>query len=188
MNRKVRLGVAVCVSMLLAAFLVVATHADDGATYVGAAKCKMCHNKADEGQVWTKWQESKHAKAFATLKTDEAKAVAEKAGVATAPSEAPECLRCHVTAYEKDKPLPADIKMEDGVQCESCHGPESAHFAAAKKSLADKSIPQVLSGAPKEETCKKCHNPESPTYKEFNFKSFSEKIAHPNPLRKAPKS
>ena len=34
---------------------------------------------------------------------------------------------------------------------------------------------------PTEEVCKKCHNPESPTYKPFNYAEASAKIAHPDP-------
>jgi hypothetical protein len=34
---------------------------------------------------------------------------------------------------------------------------------------------------PTEEVCKTCHNPESPTYKPFNYAEKLAKIAHPNP-------
>ena len=37
---------------------------------------------------------------------------------------------------------------------------------------------------PTEETCKACHNEESPSFKEFNFAEMSAKIAHPNPAAK----
>ena len=40
--------------------------------YVGAAKCKMCHNSADKGAQFTKWSESKHSKAMETLKGPDA--------------------------------------------------------------------------------------------------------------------
>ena len=36
--------------------------------YIGAAKCKMCHNKADKGEQYNKWASSKHAKAMESLK------------------------------------------------------------------------------------------------------------------------
>ncbi len=32
--------------------------------YIGAAKCKMCHNKPDKGEQYTKWENSPHAKAM----------------------------------------------------------------------------------------------------------------------------
>jgi hypothetical protein len=37
---------------------------------------------------------------------------------------------------------------------------------------------------PKEETCKTCHNAESPTFKEFCFKEYSAKVEHLNPAKK----
>jgi hypothetical protein len=37
---------------------------------------------------------------------------------------------------------------------------------------------------PATQSCKLCHNEESPTYKPFDEKTFSEKIAHPNPKAK----
>ena len=36
---------------------------------------------------------------------------------------------------------------------------------------------------PNEKTCTKCHNPESPNYKPFNFNEFWEKIKHPVPKK-----
>jgi hypothetical protein len=51
------------------------------ATYVGNSQCKVCHNKKEEGEQWTKWKASKHAQAFATLSSDAAKAGAQKKGV-----------------------------------------------------------------------------------------------------------
>ena len=37
------------------------------------------------------------------------------------------------------------------------------------------------------EKCKMCHNSESPTFKEFDFKTALAKIAHPNPAKGAAK-
>ena len=34
-----------------------------------------------------------------------------------------------------------------------------------------------------ENQCKTCHNDESPTFKEFNFKEMWAKIAHPVPAK-----
>ncbi len=39
--------------------------------YIGAAKCKMCHNKPATGGQYKQWAESKHAKAMESLKGDE---------------------------------------------------------------------------------------------------------------------
>ena len=53
----------------------------DPGLLVGAKKCKICHKKAEEGNQWQKWLDGPHAKAFATLGTDKAKAVAAELGI-----------------------------------------------------------------------------------------------------------
>ena len=40
--------------------------------YIGAAKCKMCHNKPETGKQYDLWKASSHSKAFETLKGPEA--------------------------------------------------------------------------------------------------------------------
>jgi hypothetical protein len=137
--------------------------------YIGAAKCKMCHNKAEKGEQFNKWASSPHAKAMASLKGDEAKN--------------PKCLKCHSTAASVDQALVATITVEEGVSCESCHGPGSAYKVAT--TMKDQKL--ALSKGmiiPTEKTCKKCHNEESPNYKGFNFKEYSAKIAHADPTKK----
>jgi len=137
------------------------------AEYVGNAQCKMCHNKKDEGEIWTKWNDGPHAKAFEKLGTPEAKAAAEKAGVTGSPQDAPECLSCHVTAFSKDKPLPAKITKENGVQCESCHGPASLHVQDGKAKMMKKDDTVDMAAHIKkgdEATCRTCHNEKSPTW------------------------
>ena len=158
------------------------------ATYVGNSQCKICHNKKDEGEQWNKWKAEMHPKAFETLSTDAAKAAAAKKNVTKAPAEAPECLKCHVTGYDAAKgAAPEKINAADGIQCESCHGPASLHTADGKKfKSGDKSVNMAahIVAKPDEAVCKKCHNPESPTAKPFDFKTASEKVSHPNPAKK----
>ncbi|MFC1736604.1 multiheme c-type cytochrome [Candidatus Hydrogenedentota bacterium] len=160
--------------------------------YIGASKCKVCHNKKSTGKQYEAWSKLKHANAHKTLLTEKAVEVAKKQGVSGAPSEAPECLRCHVTSYDVEKKaVPKKIKMKDGVQCESCHGPNSLHQDAAKKQMkakgAAKEAIDVTSSLvkPEEAMCKKCHNKESPTFDgKFDFKEAVKKVSHPNPKKK----
>ena len=155
--------------------------------YVGAAKCKMCHKGEKNGTIFEIWEKSKHATAYATLATDHAKELANKAGVAGDPQQAKECLACHVTGYD----APADLKdvsltMAEGVSCEACHGAGSEY-----KSL--KVMKEVTAGTtkgaavglitPDKTVCVKCHNTKSPTYKEFKFEEFVKLIAHPLPKK-----
>lgn len=172
------------------------------AEYVGNTNCKVCHNKPAEGEQWNKWKAMAHANAFKILLEEKALAVAKEKGLEKPPSESPECLRCHVTAYdvETGEP-PAKIKKEDGVQCESCHGPASLHLEDGKKLAlrqdAAVDIKAHLIEAT-EQVCVKCHNAQSPTWNPerytledgtkvgFDFEQASKKIAHPNPLKQKP--
>jgi hypothetical protein len=186
-NVRVRILVS-SLAVLAVALAMPALAQDDAKKYEGANSCKICHNKPAEGAQWNQWHGTAHAKALETLKTPEAKAVAEKAGVKTPPAESAECLKCHVTGYDAEKKAaPAKIKLEEGVGCESCHGPGSAHTALAKKNMGKAGdtwgAADTIVTQPDEESCKKCHNPESPTFKGFDFKEMNDKIAHPNPKK-----
>jgi hypothetical protein len=158
----------------------VASAAD--AKYVGAKGCKTCHKKELIGDQYGAWENAKHSKAFEALKSDKAVAIAKEKGIAGPPSEAKECLKCHMTAFGADasafakKPLAAS----DGVQCESCHGPGSLY--KKKKTMADhdKSVAAGM-WEPNEKTCTGCHNDESPSFAGFNYKEAFEKIKHPIP-------
>jgi hypothetical protein len=154
------------------------------AQYVGAKKCKTCHKKELIGNQYAKWEEMKHAKAYETLKGEEALKIAKEKGLTVPPSEAEECLKCHVTAYGEDptkfakKPLAA----KDGVQCESCHGPGSLY--KKKKTMADreKSIAAGMWEPGKDDKiCTGCHNDESPTFESFDYEKQKEEIAHAIP-------
>ena len=56
--------------------------------------------------------------------------MARLAGIADEPEKAPVCLGCHATAAETE-PWERDpaFRLEDGVQCEKCHGPGSEYMA-----------------------------------------------------------
>lgn len=156
------------------------------ATYVGAARCKMCHKKQKSGAQYVKWQNSKHSKAYATLASPEAKKIAKAKGIAD-PQKAKECLKCHVTAYDAPaKALGKKYSIEDGVGCESCHGPGSLYKKKkTMKALRAGKLDPATVGLikPTEKTCRGCHNEESPSFKEFDFEKMKEKIAHPVPAK-----
>ncbi|MFA5330084.1 MAG: multiheme c-type cytochrome [Prolixibacteraceae bacterium] len=137
--------------------------------YVGAAKCKMCHNKAEKGEQYNKWASSVHAKAMQSLKGADA--------------TNPKCIKCHSTAASVDQGLIAGITVAEGVSCESCHGPGSAYKVATVMKDMKASMAKGLI-MPDEKVCKKCHNEESPNYKGFNYKEYVAKIAHADPTKK----
>jgi hypothetical protein len=152
--------------------------------FVGVKKCKMCHKSAKSGAQFTIWEESRHAKAYETLASEASIAIAKELGIEN-PQTAPECLRCHVTAFPVMTSIAEQkITLEESVSCESCHGAGSGYWK--KKTMAAIHAGE-LEGAtvgltePGEERCVECHNEESPTYKEFKYDEFWAKIAHPVP-------
>ena len=156
----------------------------EGHKYVGAEKCKMCHNAPAKGAQFTKWSESPHSKAFAALASEEAKKIAAGKGIAD-PQKAAECLRCHVAgAGVSAAKLTEKYKIEDGVSCEGCHGPGGDYWKMDVMKDVEKAKAAGLT-LPDEKTCTGCHNAESPTFKSFDFKTAVAKIAHPNPAKAA---
>ncbi len=163
--------------------------------YIGVHNCsaQRCHGGAAQGNQFGIWQGSAHADAYKVLATDQSKEVAAKAGVDGDPQKSPKCLKCHVTAYGVSKKLiSAGFKIEDGVQCESCHGAGSGYRALMLKDTAKfradtkgqyNSFVKAGGVIPTEKECVECHNPESPTYKQFVFIDSLKKIAHPAPVR-----
>jgi hypothetical protein len=186
--------------LLLVASTTQAAYPED-ADYIGNSQCKVCHNAKADGEQWNVWKTMGHANAFEALKTPEAKAAAEAAGVTGDPSEAAQCLQCHVTGYDVEtESAPAKIKLEDGVQCETCHGPASMHaedgktlkFSPNKAGEIDVTAHLTMIS---EETCLQCHNEQSATWDPerytrsdgtkvgFDFEQAAAKIAHPNPKK-----
>lgn len=156
--------------------------------YVGAKVCKNCHNGAEKGDAFDKWQAGPHAKAFETLASAKAKEIAAKLKIAD-PQKSPDCLKCHVTAHGVDEKLiKRGFKHEDGVQCETCHGPGEDHFKARfKDSQTGANTPvgaDEVIAAPEAKMCRECHNDKSPTYKDFCFKERRAKIEHLDPRKK----
>lgn len=137
--------------------------------YIGAAKCKMCHNKADKGEQYNKWASTPHAKAMDRLKGADA--------------TNPKCTKCHSTAAGVNQALVATITVAEGVSCESCHGPGSAYKVATVMKDRTQAMAKGMV-IPDEKTCKKCHNEESPHYKGFNYKEYLAKVQHDDPTTK----
>ena len=185
------------ISSILAAVIVLAMGisiaADfDAANYVGTKSCRMCHKKDATGNQYGKWLEGPHSKTFELLASEEAKAVAAKLGVED-PQTSGKCLKCHSTAYNFTEEVQSTkVVLEDGVTCESCHGPGKGY--KSKKTMEDRE--KSIAGGmvyPATDSCAKCHNDSSPTWKAdryttkdgkkvgFDAEQAYEKIKHPNP-------
>ena len=98
---------------------------------VGVVNCSnsLCHGSVQpfkESNVlqteYVTWSRvDKHARAYKVLANDQSQRIARNLGIGD-PQKAPLCLNCHA------QNIPANLrgerfKMEDGVTCESCHGP-----------------------------------------------------------------
>jgi hypothetical protein len=155
--------------------------------YVGSDKCMMCHKTEAQGSQYPIWQKSAHAKACEALAGEAAKAAGAKAGIAE-PQKAAECLKCHQMAYGVDaKRLGEKYSAAQGVGCESCHGAGGDYIAiGTMKGLASGTIDPASVGLvmPTKDTCVKCHNDKSPTFKGFEFEKMAAKIAHPIPAER----
>ncbi len=151
--------------------------------YVGVTMCSVCHKTEKQGKQFDIWKSTAHAGAFKTLQSPKADEIAKAKGLTVKASEAPECLECHATGYKADKSLTAALKIEDGIQCESCHGPGSDYksIPVMKDTAKAKAAGLILAkGDPK--LCTQCHNSKSPSYKEFKYQEAWEKIKHPIPI------
>ncbi len=97
--------------------------------YVGSRACAQCHEGKAAGNQYSHWLTTAHSKAWASLATPEAKAMARLSGIPDEPEKAPICLGCHATAADSEKwERDAGFRLEDGVQCEKCHGPGSEYM------------------------------------------------------------
>lgn len=153
----------------------------EGHKYIGVNKCKICHMSDSKGNQYKHWLESAHAKAYESLASADAKNTAERVGLSTDPQKSAKCLRCHVTAFDLSDDLKEEtFSITDGIQCETCHGAGSDYKGLSVMKDKQKSIEAGMI-VPDKEVCLKCHNQESPNYKEFNYDEFYKRIAHPLP-------
>ncbi len=165
---------------------------EDASKIIGTKKCGMCHKKDATGNQYGKWQEAAHSKAFELLGSEEAKAVAADLGIDD-PQASGQCLKCHSTAYYFTDTLQSEnVKVEDGVSCETCHGPGEDY---KKKSIMENHDEAVANGmvADAKTRCVLCHNDSSPTWKAdrytladgsttgFDLEQAYEKIKHERP-------
>jgi hypothetical protein len=147
--------------------------------YIGALKCKMCHNSEKSGFQYKIWSESLHSKALATLSNEKSMEYAKAHNIADPAKEA-SCLKCHSTYASVDKNSIETLTAAEGVSCESCHGPGSAY--KTNTIMKDRALAQKNGLIiPDQKTCEKCHNKDNPFYKPFNYAEAVKKIAHPTP-------
>lgn len=161
--------------------------------YIGAEKCKNCHQSEASGDQYGHWTKSDHAKAFETLASAKAGEIAKAKSIAD-PQKSDQCMKCHQTAFGvAAEEIKKGFDPQKGVQCESCHGPGEQHlkarFTAAAKGGGDASVRQVVPAGeiiyPVDvKTCLSCHNDQSPSFKPFCIHQRAAKLVHADPRHK----
>ncbi|HEX2962689.1 MAG: hypothetical protein HF312_06605 [Ignavibacteria bacterium] len=158
-------------SMLLVLLLMLSfsTNSFAGPSFTGVKTCGACHKGAKGKNIFEKWQSTDHAKAFETLKSQKSKDIAAKMKISD-PTTSDKCLNCHVTNT---------AKKDEGVSCESCHGAGSDY--KAMNVMKDHNLAKqkgLILGKGDASLCKKCHNPNSPTYKPFDYNKKWNMVKH----------
>ncbi len=116
-------------------------------------------------------------------------------GITTSPEKAPECLVCHVTGWGEEGGYSLEVDVTNAravkvnndlarVGCESCHGPGNAY--KSKKTMLKLRNGEIDGknlgyNIVDKANCITCHNPDSPTYKPFDYEARLKDIAHPYP-------
>lgn len=157
-----------------------------GFKYVGAKTCQECHEDSvsdfPEGASVV-WQKHFHSSAYQTLKRDYTKEIAKRARGIEDPANDWRCVKCHVTALgAAPSQLGPDYNEEEGVGCEVCHGPGGSYAQedhgpeiANRESMGFRVLRNLDE---RRDVCTSCHNAASPTFKGFDLRQFSRKIAH----------
>jgi len=133
----------------------------DGNRYLGAQACAPCHAPALKF-----WDSTPHAHAYKTLSVQHKEFNLD-------------CVKCHVTGYEKPggSTVTANETLQN-VQCEECHGPGARH----RDKPDDKSL---IIGKPTGESCVAgCHH--APHVDGFDAAAQMPKILGPGHGKKLP--
>jgi YVTN family beta-propeller protein len=136
------------------------THADETTkrpVFVGSAQCAKCHQGAGFGYQQCLMLLAAHSKAYATLALPESKEIARLSGIPQEPQQAAMCLGCHATGSDAEEWEKDDtFHVEDGVQCEKCHGAGSEYME--EKIMTN---PEAARAAgllmPQKSDCMNCH-------------------------------
>jgi YVTN family beta-propeller protein len=154
--------------------------------YVGTKACAACHQGKDMGHQLSRWLASKHAVAYAVLAKPEAKKIARLSGIPQEPQQSPMCLGCHATGahaeeWEKDE----TFFIQEGVQCEKCHGPGSEYMDATVMMNRERAVKAGLM-IPTMQNCMDCHHIKGShvaihKLPQLDMKKAMEDIAHPAP-------
>jgi len=149
------------------------------AKYVGNEVCGTCHTRE-----YKLWLGTKHARTWVMLgMMDKAMKVGSQLEMkASMPQYSAVCLGCHGTAADAPPEYrAATFHIEDGVQCERCHGPGEKYATEAAMKDRQKALSLGLR-LPDRTLCMGCHKAK-PSHsfmekKPFDFDTSYKKIVH----------
>jgi hypothetical protein len=137
---------------LVAVGLALSASATAADTYIGAERCKTCHEFE-----YTVWSSGPHARAHQSLTEEQLKD--------------PKCNNCHTMAVEKD------ATTLTSVQCERCHG--AGKYYHPSYVMKDKELARAVGLIdPQPVHCMQCHTDGAPSIKPFDFAAMWAKIDH----------
>ncbi len=177
-------------TLLLGILAVQATASQMGSgkepVFIGAQACGSCHEGPEMGHQFSKWRLSAHAKAYASLAMPEAREIVRLSGITEEPWKAKMCLGCHATGAEtEDWERSEGFHLEDGLQCEACHGAGSEY---APEDIMRDRTKAMMHGLkmPKKDDCLMCHRAKGShdavlKKKPFDLEMAWQAIAHPTP-------
>jgi YVTN family beta-propeller protein len=181
-------GLVLFVALLFLAGTPVAVGQEKEPVYVGVRVCSECHDAPGAGHQFSVWRLSKHAKAHATLTLPESEEIARRSGIPEPPLEARVCLGCHTTGADAEEwRRDETFLIEDGVQCETCHGPGSEYIDSDVMRNRELAMERGLV-MPTRQSCMICHGPKgsheavlepSP----WEYETARAIIAHPRPAQ-----
>jgi YVTN family beta-propeller protein len=160
--------------------------------YLGSQACGKCHDGPQMGHQFSKWRLSAHSRAYASLSKPEAREITKLSGITEEPHRAKMCLGCHATASEEeDWRHGEEFHLEDGLQCEACHGPGSEYATEEIMSSRAKAVANGLRLSTRED-CQICHRSKGShdavlKRKPFNLDTALLATAHPIPNQKPEK-
>ena len=145
--------------------------------YVGASACADCHSEVAKGNPHVVWMSSRHGHAYWRLGADWALFLGRlrpQYADLEDPITDDRCLLCHVTGRQDDNALfAASFRAEEGIGCESCHGPGSLYVDP--EIMGDRDAFLAAGGRiPDEATCGSCHR----RSENFDYAEYWPKIAH----------
>ncbi len=154
--------------------------------FIGVQACGACHEGRESGHQFSKWRLGAHAKAYASLALPESREIVRLSGITEEPQKARMCLGCHAAAGDaEDWEKVEGFHIEDGLQCEACHGAGSEYAPEDIMRDREKAMMRGLK-MPRKDDCMICHRAKGShdavlTKKPFDLDAAWRAIAHPTP-------